>query len=98
VAAAQLDLTPEQTFLRSVALHRGRKVSWQETAISSYRTRAREPLFLGAGFLTISLPGLNGLELQKQIAVKRADMPIILITGYGDVPKVQAMKTGLSNF
>src|ERR1700692_2489793 len=45
--------------------------------------------------LDISLPGLNGLDLQKQIAVERPDMPIIFITGYGDIPKtVQAMKAG----
>src|SRR5262249_25240271 len=43
--------------------------------------------------LDVSLPGLDGLELQKRVAVERADMPIIFITGYGDVPKtVQAMK------
>jgi CheY-like chemotaxis protein len=49
--------------------------------------------------LDISLPGLNGLELQKRIAVKRTDMPIIFITGYGDVPKtVQAMKAGAIEF
>jgi len=42
-----------------------------------------------------SLPGLNGLDLQKQVAVERPDMPIIFITGHGDVPKtVQAMKGG----
>src|SRR5882762_920482 len=45
--------------------------------------------------LDISLPGLNGLDLQKQIAVERPDMPLIFITGYGDVHKtVQAMKAG----
>src|SRR5882724_3573164 len=45
--------------------------------------------------LDISLPGLNGLDLQKQVAVERSEMPIIFITGYGDVPKtVQAMKAG----
>ena len=45
--------------------------------------------------LDISLPGINGLDLQKQIAVERPDMPIIFITGHGDVPKtVQAMKAG----
>jgi FixJ family two-component response regulator len=49
--------------------------------------------------LDISLPGLNGLELQKRVAVERRDMPIIFITGYGDVPKtVQAMKAGAVEF
>ena len=42
--------------------------------------------------LDISLPDLNGLDLQKRL-VDRMDMPIIFITGYGDVPTVvQAMK------
>jgi FixJ family two-component response regulator len=49
--------------------------------------------------LDLSLPGLNGLELQKRIAAERTDMPIIFITGYGDVPKtVQAMKGGAVEF
>jgi FixJ family two-component response regulator len=49
--------------------------------------------------LDVSLPGLDGLELQKRVAVERTDMPIIFITGYGDVPKtVQAMKGGAVEF
>ena len=49
--------------------------------------------------LDFSLPGLNGLELQKRVAVERMDMPIIFITGYGDVPMtVQAMKAGAVEF
>jgi len=49
--------------------------------------------------LDLSLPGLNGLELQKQLAVEQIDIPIIFITGYGDVPKsVQAMKAGALEF
>src|SRR6202042_3608292 len=49
--------------------------------------------------LDISLPGLNGLDLQKQVATERPDMPTIFITGYGDVPKtVQAMKAGAVEF
>jgi len=49
--------------------------------------------------LDLSLPGLNGLELQKRLAVERADVPIIFITGFGDVPKtVQAMKAGALEF
>jgi FixJ family two-component response regulator len=49
--------------------------------------------------LDVNLPGLNGLDLQKRIAGDRADMPIIFITGYGDVPRtVQAMKAGAVEF
>jgi len=49
--------------------------------------------------LDISLPELAGLELQKRVAVERTDVPIIFITGYGDVPKtVQAMKAGAVEF
>jgi FixJ family two-component response regulator len=49
--------------------------------------------------LDLSLPGLNGLELQKRISGERADLPIIFITGHGDVPKtVQAMKAGAVEF
>jgi FixJ family two-component response regulator len=49
--------------------------------------------------LDLSLPGLNGLELQKQLALEHIDMPIIFITGFGDVPQsVQAMKAGALEF
>ncbi len=49
--------------------------------------------------LDISLPGLNGLELQKRLTGDRPEMPIIFITGHGDVPKtVQAMKAGAVEF
>jgi FixJ family two-component response regulator len=49
--------------------------------------------------LDISLPDLNGLELQKRIAQDRHDMPIIFITGHGDIPMtVQAMKAGAVEF
>jgi RNA polymerase sigma factor (sigma-70 family) len=49
--------------------------------------------------LDLTLPGLNGLELQERIAVDRSDMPIIFISGYGDVPKtVRAMKAGAVEF
>ncbi len=48
--------------------------------------------------LDISLPGLNGLELQKRVA-QRTDLPIIFITGHGDIPmSVGAMKAGAVEF
>jgi FixJ family two-component response regulator len=60
------------------------------------RPRAAVPSCL---VLDVSLPGLNGLELQKRVAVERTDMPIIFITGHGDVPMtVQAMKAGAAEF
>jgi FixJ family two-component response regulator len=49
--------------------------------------------------LDVSLPDLNGLELQKRIAGDRTDMPIIFITGHGSIPMtVQAMKAGAIEF
>jgi FixJ family two-component response regulator len=49
--------------------------------------------------LDVSLPGLNGLNLQSLVAHERTDMPIIFITGHGDVPMtVQAMKAGAVEF
>jgi FixJ family two-component response regulator len=49
--------------------------------------------------LDVSLPDVNGLDLQKLVAADRIEMPIIFITGYGDVPMtVQAMKAGAVEF
>lgn len=60
------------------------------------RPRARVPSCL---VLDVSLPGLNGLELQQRIAPDHGDMPIIFITGHGDIPmSVRAMKAGAVEF
>jgi FixJ family two-component response regulator len=60
------------------------------------RPRVQTPSCL---ILDVSLPGLNGLDLQQRVAVERIDMPIIFITGYGDVPMtVRAMKAGAQEF
>jgi FixJ family two-component response regulator len=49
--------------------------------------------------LDVYLPDLNGLELQQRLASNRMDMPIIFITGHGDVPMtVKAMKAGAVEF
>lgn len=49
--------------------------------------------------LDVSLPDLNGLELQQELLQDRAYMPVIFITGYGDVPTtVRAMKAGAIEF
>jgi FixJ family two-component response regulator len=74
---------------------------WQPEAFATAqdfldRPRAFTPSCL---VLDISLPGVNGLELQKRVAVERTDMPIIFITGHGDIPmSVGAMKAGAVEF
>jgi FixJ family two-component response regulator len=53
----------------------------------------------GCLVLDVRLPGLSGLDLQKELADRHVDMPIIFITGYADVPMtVQAMKAGAVEF
>jgi FixJ family two-component response regulator len=49
--------------------------------------------------LDVSLPGVNGLELQQKLADASVPIPIIFITGHGDIPMtVKAMKTGAVEF
>jgi FixJ family two-component response regulator len=49
--------------------------------------------------LDVRMPGLSGLELQRALAVAQVEMPIIFLTGYGDIPmSVQAMKAGVVEF
>jgi len=82
-----------QTLLRDEGWHPETFASAQEFLD---RPRAFVPSCL---VLDISLPGINGLELQKRVAVERADMPIIFITGHGDIPmSVGAMKAGAVEF
>ena len=74
---------------------------WQvETFASGQDFLARPRTFAPSCLvLDVSLPDLNGLDLQKVIAEDRVEMPIIFITGYGDVPMtVKAMKAGAVEF
>ena len=78
-----------------------RCAGWQpETFASSQEFLARPRISVPSCLvLDVSLPGLNGLDLQRRVAVERPDMPIIFITGYGDVPMtVRAMKAGAVEF
>lgn len=60
------------------------------------RQRASTPNCL---ILDVNLPDLNGLDLQAMVSVDRTDMPIIFVTGYGDIPMtVKAMKAGAVEF
>ena len=78
-----------------------RSAGWEPELFASAqeflaRPRAFAPSCL---ILDVNLPDLNGLELQKRIAADRVEMPIIFVTGYGDVPMtVKAMKAGAVEF
>jgi RNA polymerase sigma factor (sigma-70 family) len=53
----------------------------------------------GCLVLDVQLPGLNGLELQEQLSRSAFPIPIIFITGHGDIPmSVRAMKAGAVDF
>jgi FixJ family two-component response regulator len=71
-----------------------------ETFASAREFLARPPTVVPSCLiLDVNLPGLSGLDLQRLIAADRIGMPIIFITGYGDVPtSVQAMKAGAVEF
>lgn len=74
---------------------------WQPETFPSAQEFLHRPRVVGPSCLVldVSLPGLDGLELQKRVAPDRIDMPIIFISGYGDVPMtVQAMKAGAVEF
>ena len=81
------------SLIRSAGLKVGTFASAQEFLA---RPRADMPSWL---VLDIRLPGLSGLELQKRMAGVNIEIPIIFITGHGDVPTtVQAMKAGAVEF
>src|SRR5438309_11183097 len=78
-----------------------RSEGWQPETFASAQEFLAHPRMLVPSCLVldVSLPGLNGLDLQKRVAVERIDMPIIFITGHGNVPMtVQAMKAGAVEF
>src|ERR1700724_769838 len=78
-----------------------RCAGWEPETFASAQEFLSRPRVLAPSCLVldVNLPDLNGLDLQKRVAADRTDMPIIFITGYGDVPMtVQAMKAGAVEF
>ena len=74
---------------------------WQPRAFASTQEFfARPPALVpNCLILDVFLAGLDGLDVQKRVSIERPEMPIIFITGHGDVrTTVQAMKAGASEF
>jgi FixJ family two-component response regulator len=78
-----------------------RTAGWQPETYASaqaFLARARVPA-PSCLVLDVSLPDLTGLDLQQRIGANRGDLPIIFITGHGDIPmSVRAMKAGAVEF
>ena len=81
------------SLLRSVGLR-------VETFESARAFLTRQPSDVpGCLVLDVRLPGLSGLELQRELSEAEMHIPIIFITGHGDIPMtVQAMKAGAVEF
>ena len=78
-----------------------RSAGWQPEIFESAQEFLAHPRAPATNCLVldVNLPDLNGLDLQKLVSVERTDMPIIFVTGYGDVPMtVKAMKAGAVEF
>lgn len=55
--------------------------------------------FGGCLVLDVTMPGVNGLELQRQLTLSESFLPIVFLTGYGDIPMtVRAIKSGAADF
>ena len=83
--------------IKSLLMLEGLRV---ETFASAHEfLRNERPDLPGCVVLDVELPGLSGLDLQRELAAHGIKLPIIFITGYGDIPmSVRAMKAGALEF
>src|SRR5690625_6383746 len=57
------------------------------------------PFMAGCLVLDIRMPGMNGMELQRQLNERNSILPILFVTGHGDIPMaVEAMQHGALDF
>jgi FixJ family two-component response regulator len=82
-----------RALLKSVGLESALFASAQEF-LTTY-----EPAQAGCLVLDIRMPGMSGLELQQQLNLRGAVIPVIFMTGHGDIPMaVEAMQHGAFDF
>jgi FixJ family two-component response regulator len=83
--------------IKSLIKSVGLRVETFETA--QQFLRSKRPEVPGCVVLDVRLPGLSGLDLQRELTANDIKLPIIFITGYGDIPmSVTAMKAGALEF
>jgi FixJ family two-component response regulator len=100
-ADAMIFVVDDDASMREALQRLLRSVGLQVTTFASAREflQHRGADAPGCLVLDVRLPGLSGLDLQHELAAAQMDLPIIFITGYGDIPMtVQAMKAGAVEF
>jgi len=89
---------------QSVRKGLGRLLQTRDYRVASFASaeeflREKLELRIGCLILDVSLPGLNGFELQHRLSRRGIFLPIIFITGHGDIPMaVRAIKSGAISF
>jgi two-component system, LuxR family, response regulator FixJ len=74
--------------------HRVRAFASAQNLLDALTPEAR-----GCIIADVRMPGMDGLELQERLAARRIGLPVIIMTGHGDVPiAVRAMKAGAVDF
>jgi FixJ family two-component response regulator len=99
--AERVYLVDDDPALRKALSRLLRTNGWRVDTFESAEAflEGRDPQALACLVLDVTLPGLDGIELQQTLVDTRQAMPIVFLTGYGDIPmSVQAMRTGASNF
>jgi FixJ family two-component response regulator len=94
-------VTDDDASVRKAVARLLRSAGFQATAFATAEEFLQEPLpdAPACAILDVHLPGLDGLALQRALAEKDATLPVVFITGYGDIPTtVRAMRAGAVDF
>ena len=78
-----------------------RSAGWRGEVFASAREFLARPAFSGTGcvILDVNMPGMTGLQLRDMMAERNISLPVVFLTGHGDVPmSVDAMKKGAVDF
>jgi FixJ family two-component response regulator len=90
----------DQTMRRSIAFL-AESVGWTVAAFTSAAEflASVTPDAHGCLILDVRMPGMSGIELQRELALRRIVLPIVFVTGHGDIAMaVQALKDGALDF
>jgi FixJ family two-component response regulator len=94
-------ITDDDPSVRKALARLLRSAGFQAKAFVSAEDLLREPLpdAPACAVLDVHLPGLDGLDLQRALSEKDASLPVVFITGHGDIPTtVRAMRAGAVDF